>query len=133
MWNNLFKLTVVSYIWKRYRHTLIAIPVLLIYLWLVNLIHYDVIAYAKLQNQTGWLGWTFLVKWVFILLGIAVFVAVHANGRQARPEDNKGSIESSGSTGSAKGAEPTDAFDAIRKKDKLRSKADVILEKKSKP
>ncbi|MGH1485617.1 MAG: hypothetical protein ACRBCI_05300 [Cellvibrionaceae bacterium] len=124
MWNNLLKLTVISYIWKRYRHTLIAVPILLLYLWLINLIHHDVIAYAKLQNETSWLGWTFLIKWMFVFLGIAVFVIVHVNGRQINPNADKTP------NGSQENVQTTDVFDAVRKKDKLRSKADVILGKK---
>ena len=134
MWNNLLKLTLVSWVWQRYRRTIIALPLLLLYFWLVNLIHGDVIAYAQLNNDTAWLGWTFVIKWLFILLGIAGFVLLHIIGKPppAAAPTLKQKMQPPPEPPPAS-AEDHDRFDAIRRKQKLRSRAEVILETKQRP
>ena len=132
MWNNLLKITLVSYIWKRYRRTLIALPLLLLYFWLINLIHHDYLAYSELNDSQVGIGISFVIKWILIFIGIFIFVFIHfANGnRSARTDGTNGgpSIKPD----KLDTASSSDAFDAIRKKDKLRSKAEVILDKKPK-
>ena len=141
MWNNLLKLTVVSWIWNRYRRTIIALPLLLLYVWLVNLIHDDVIAYATLNNDPSWLGWTFFLKWLFVLLGVGVFVMIHISGRQVQPEEldslkvkmQSEPVSKTNKEDAASHTEPaseSDGFEAIRHKNKLRSRADFILQNK---
>lgn len=133
MWNNLFKITLASYIWKRYRRTLIATPLLLLYFWVVNVIHHDIIAYATLNNDTSWLAWSFLAKWLVILLGVVVFL--YFTTKSPAEEKPKASLkEKMASTDSSieelkSGGEGEDVFERIRKKDKLRSKADMVIEK----
>lgn len=146
MWNNLLKITLVSYIWKRYRRTLIALPLLLLYFWFVNLVHHDIIAYATLNDDTAWLGWSFLLKWLFILLGVTFFVFVHIS---AKPVDEdllnpsfkkslKESLKEKFRTEKITESEAfissdvEDIFERIRNKKSLRSKADVVLEKNKK-
>lgn len=140
MWNNLLKLTLVSYVWKRYRRTLIALPVLLLYFWFVNLVHHDIIAYATLNKDTSWLGWSFLVKWLFILLGVVVFVLIHLKAKPEQSDklisplkhafkESKSQQKATGKNLAEEGITETDAFERIRKKDKLRSKADIVIEK----
>ncbi|MGH1440004.1 MAG: hypothetical protein ACRBBR_07850 [Cellvibrionaceae bacterium] len=143
MWNNLLKITLVSYLWKRYKRTIIALPLLLLYFWFVNLVHHDIIAYATLNNDTSWLGWTFLVKWLFILLGVAVFVFIHATAKtvgESRLADSlrggvKGNLKDKPKESALEDPDPLspeteDVFDRIRHKKSLRSKADVVLEKR---
>lgn len=124
MWNSLLKLSVVSYVWKRYRRTLIGFPLLLLYFWGVGLIHEDFIAYITLDGGKQGVAWSFIVKWLLILAGIVVFILLHLNGvvTSAHSTDN---VEPP----SVDDVEQ-DAFSRIRKKDKLRSKADVILARK---
>jgi uncharacterized protein involved in cysteine biosynthesis len=137
MWNNLLKLTVVSYVWKRHKKTLIALPILLIYFWIVNLIHHDVIAFATLKESTQWLGWSFLIKWIFILLGVLVFIYIHISST-ANPADSLSSTpenkvkRSKKSQHSDSDSPEKDPFQNIRQKTKLRTKAEIILEEKDK-
>jgi len=139
MWNNLLKITLVSYLWKRYKRTIIALPLLLLYFWFVNLVHHDIIAYATLNNDTDWLGWSFLVKWLFILLGIAVFAFIHATAKtvgESRLTDSlQHSLKDKLKGSKSEENEPLspqaeDVFDRIRTKKSLRSKADVVLAKR---
>ena len=126
MWNNLLKLTLASYIWKRYRRTLIALPLLLLYFWLINLVHQDYLAYSQLNDSQVGVGLSFVVKWILIFIGIFTFIFIHfTNGANRSSADNMQTSKSDLGSDS-------DAFDAIRQKDKLRSRADVILDKKPK-
>ncbi len=139
MWKSLLKLSVVSYIWKRYKRTLIAFPLLLLYFWGVGLVHEDFISYATLEGDKQGVGWSFLIKWLLILVGIAVFIAIHLAGDS---DDNnhekesfahsKGNSKSYSKNKSKNSQEEFDAFSNIRNKDKLRTKADVILERGNK-
>lgn len=134
MWNNLLKISVVTYIWRRHKRTLIALPALLLYFWMVNLIHVDVITYAKLKGQTTWLAWTFLIKWLFIFIGIAIFIVIHLNAKAAEQTDVSSAVggRKNPKTEKAVDADEIDAFAAIRAKDKLRSRADMIIDKHKK-
>jgi len=151
MWNNLLKITLVSYLWKRYKRTIIALPLLLLYFWFVNLVHHDIIAYATLNNDTSWLAWSFLVKWLFILVGVAVFVFIHVtakttnesrlsdvmqhNLKDSLSDNLKNSLKDKLKNSALKESgsltpEAEEVFDRIRNKKSLRSKADVVLEKR---
>jgi len=131
MWKSLLKLSVVSYVWKRYKRTLVAFPLLLVYFWGVGLVHEDFISYVSLEGDNQGVGWSFLIKWLLILVGIVVFIAIHLAGD---PDENKHEKESfTHSQANTKNTrEEFDAFSNIRNKGKLRSKADVILEKGNK-
>jgi len=139
MWNNLLKITLVSFVWKRYKRTIIAFPLLLLYFWLVNLVHHDIIAYATLKNDTDWLGWSFLVKWLFILSGVVVFVLVHVSSKaenesqleESLKEKLKKSKQEQPDTTPLQNISPEldGMFERIRNKKSLRSKADIVIEK----
>lgn len=143
MWNNLLKITLVSYLWKRYKRTIVALPLLLLYFWFVNLVHHDIIAYTTLNDDTSWLAWSFLVKWLFILVGVAVFVFIHVTAKSTNENrlsdimqrNSKDNLKDSLKNNASKESEPLspeaeDVFDRIRSKKSLRSKADVVLEKR---
>ncbi|MFT6389506.1 MAG: hypothetical protein ACJAUP_002899 [Cellvibrionaceae bacterium] len=135
MWHNLIKITLVSCVWRRYKRTIIALPLLLLYFWLVNLVHHDIIAYATLNNDTDWLAWSFLFKWLFILLGVAVFALVHAGAKIEGERQLENSLKeklkkSEQEQPNTVSPELDGMFDRIRNKKSLRSKADIVLEKR---
>ena len=134
MWNNLLKISLLSYIWKRYKKTVILLPALLIYFWVIGLAHDDYLAYAKLQNQTQWLGVSFFIKWLLLLVGVGVFVALHLSGKSSSDalEREASSVDqtSDSITQEQFTSEINDSFERIRQKDSLRSKADTILKTK---
>ncbi|MEO0442379.1 MAG: hypothetical protein AAFZ92_01365 [Pseudomonadota bacterium] len=131
MWNNLLKLTLASYVWKRYRRTLIALPVLLIYFWLVNLIHNDYLAYAELDDSQMGVGLSFVIKWVLVFIGFIIFIIIHFTGGSRNSGEHKQVQPGDQGYGTGASASHADASDAIRQKQKLRSRADMILEKNS--
>lgn len=134
MWNNLLKITVVSFLWKRYKRTVIALPLLLLFFWVVGLVHQDYLRYAELQGYDQWIGLSFILKWLLMLLAVAVFIYVHLK------QDSEASVLDSAKANHFSADQPASAgrktstidtaFDNIRRKEKLKSKADKVIEDK---
>lgn len=134
MWNSLLKISVISYIWKRYKRTLISLPLLLVYFWLISLIHQDFLTFVELNDTKQWIGLSFLVKWVFVLLGIVVFIIFHLKDNQSENSNSYTQFEKkpSNKKTDASNAQDSDPFQTIRQKETLSSKAEKIIQKKSK-
>lgn len=135
MWNNLLKLSLVSYIWRRYKKTVILLPVLLVYFWVVGLAHDDYLAYAQLQQNNQWVGASFLVKWLLLLGGVGCFVLLHLSDRSnnaVEPDIDPNMVEKAPAAAKEELFTPdiNDSFARIREKRALSSKADVILKSK---
>ena len=83
MFNNLLRLTFVSYIWKRYRRLIVSTLLLFAYYWLVGKLHGDYILYSELtakdatENATpssqAHLGYSFIIKWLALILGGVIY------------------------------------------------------------
>lgn len=135
MWNNLLKLSLVSYIWRRYKKTVILLPALLLYFWVVGLAHDDYLAYAQLQQDKQWVGASFMVKWLLLIGGVVLFVFAHLSdksGKEVPPDIDPDMLEKAPMAAKEELFTPdiNDSFDRIREKQSLSSKADVILQSK---
>ena len=122
MIKNLFRLTVLSYVWTRYKFLISSTLLLFAYFWLVGEVHEDFVEFIGLNNDTQHLGVSFLVKWLALILGALLYIALNSRRRG-----------STASTRKSTGAEPKtseDPFESIRKKDKLKSAADFVVERK---
>jgi len=135
MWNNLLKLSLVSYIWRRYKKTVILLPALLLYFWVVGLAHDDYLAFAQLQQSNQWVGVSFMVKWLLLAAGVGVFIYLHLSAKAVEEEPiNIDTDIVDNAPVAAKEVlftqDINDSFDRIREKKSLQSKADVILKSK---
>jgi hypothetical protein len=122
MIKNLFRLTVLSYVWARYKFVITSTLLLFAYFWLVAEVHEDFVEFIGLNNDTQYLGVSFLVKWLALILGTLVYFALNGRRRRASAIARKPSQ-----------AEPEtaeDPFESIRQKDRLRSAADFVVERK---
>lgn len=142
MIKNLLRITVLSYIWKRYKIIIVSTLCLFAYFWLVGKLHADFVGYSELNGDKEYLGLSFVIKWLAFLVGFLIYLALSTWYRT--PEKNKhnnlstplnGGLESRKKLiekSTEKSSEPNrpDPFDEIRKKGKLRSKSDLIIEKK---
>ena len=142
MIKNLFRITLISFIWKRYAAIIVTTLSLFIYFWLVGKLHEDFVAYSELNNSQEYLGLSFIVKWAAFLVGVIVYLLL--NTRYRSPESfqdtsKTGFYDELKSSQNNKMVElPTrkkdfesgaiDPFENIRKKEKLRSMADFIIE-----
>lgn len=127
MFKQIFRLTFVTFIWKQYKRTIVSTIALLIFLWLVNFAHAEYLSFAEFQAGKTHIGLSFFIKWMLLILGVLIYLAYSL----LRPKYRKktGSIKKQRHESIAK----EDPFALIREKKKLRSRADIMLEKQGKP
>jgi len=124
MFKQVFRLTFVTFIWKHYKRLIVSTALLFAYLWFVGYAHAEYLQYAN-QDQNVSVGQSFFIKWIALILGVAVYLLFHflSPSRKQKKESAK-PIEAH----EPKPGEP-DPFDAIREKDSLRSRAEIVLDK----
>ncbi len=132
MFKQFFRLTVVAYIWKRYKTIIISTLVLFIFFWVVSQLHADYVSYGDLNHDKQYIGLSFVIKWIAFVAGLVVYFLVNSWAFRSSKRNNAKNNASKKST--AKGqrnalvVDQNDPFAEIRKKDKLRSRADMIIE-----
>ena len=120
----------VTFIWRRYRKVIIAIFLLFLSYFLITLIHNDYVDYVRNSTNTAFLGLSYALKWLAMLLSTVIFYFYSTR--------NKKSKISNDDIRNLKKAKPTentdsayiDPFEKIRQKEKLKGKVDTILEGK---
>ena len=122
MIKNLFRLTVLSYVWTRYKFVITSTLLLFAYFWLVGEVHKDFVEFIGLNNDTEHLGVSFLVKWLALMLGVLVYFALNRRRRGSSATDSRPTQTAPETS--------EDPFEAIRTKDKLKSAADFVVERK---
>ncbi len=151
MIKNLFRITLASYIWKQYKAIIISTLILFVYFWLVGKLHADFISYSELNNDKRYIGASFIVKWLLFIFGVIFYFFVNvrysdSKGNKQGKEDKYGkeNPESSINTfginknnspdlqSNTKSPTSKDPFEEIRRKNKLKSSADIIIEKNKK-
>jgi hypothetical protein len=93
--------------------------------------------YVETQNDDRLAGQSFLVKWAALLLGVFIYTAYHwlraARLRSRKNKDSDIKLNKVGKinsfTDSPDGEE--DPFHALRSKEKLRSRAEIMIEKEN--
>ena len=63
MMNQIFRITFVTFIYKRYKQTILSTALLLLVLWLIEKIHQDFVSYSQLNEDTSYLALSFGIKW----------------------------------------------------------------------
>ena len=124
MFKQLFKLTFITLVWSRYKPVIVSTFLLFIFFWLTHKVHADFLTYSELQNSDDNIGLSFIIKWLVLIAGIFLyFIYNHLAGKPRKSKTKNKRTEK---------ADKNDPFAEIRQKDKLRSKADFIVEKKNK-
>lgn len=113
-------------IWRRYRRLFIAVGLLIISYFLVSLLHNDFLDYVKNSGNDNFLGASYVVKWLVLLVVTLVFYFLIGARKEAKP-DNVHKPPTPASRPTTQTDKP-DPFDAIRHKKKLRGRADQYLE-----
>ena len=132
MFNQLLRLSFITFIWKRYKRLIVSTVLLLLFFWLVSLVHQDYSQYAQLNDDKQYLGISFLFKW--LLYGVAVVSYVYFNGlagnsAKTGQQDLPVATKKVDPPQSSK-AQTSDPFEHLRHKERLKSKADQIIDKK---
>ncbi|NTS78578.1 hypothetical protein HR060_17175 [Catenovulum sp. SM1970] len=135
MFNKFLNLTLVHYIWRRYKTRIVSTVVFVGFCLLVNLLHQDYIQYSQLHSEKSDLGLSFIFKWGTLVLGFVVYCylnrATHAkqnyqkNENKGKQTENRMKLDDCEQQNHQK----PDPFSALRTKEKLRSKADLLIDK----
>ncbi len=64
MMNQIFRITFVTFIYKRYKQTILSSALLLLVLWLIEKVHQDFVSYSQLNEDTSYLALSFGLKWL---------------------------------------------------------------------
>ncbi len=137
MIKNLVRFTVIAYVWRRYKTIIISTVTLFAYFWLVNLIHSDFIELSQLKNDSTYLGTSYAIKWLALLTGVSIYLSANSwIGKQSKSNQNTDTLlNMKHSSQPNRNPEENnrildnqDPFSEIRKKKKLRSNADFIIE-----
>lgn len=136
MFKQIFRIAFVNLIWKQYKAIIISTVVLFAYLWLIGSVHSDYLSYAKLQADKSLAGRSFLLKWAALSSGVLLYIAYHVL-RGSRRKRNATAAKSNALSGTLvnRTSEETnsnspDPFAAIRSKKKLRTRAEIALDRK---
>lgn len=126
MLKNIVRLSALGFIWARYKTVIISTCALFGYFWLVASLHRDYLEFAHLNDDISYIGLSFILKWLAFIVGVIIYLMF--NGRNRQPK----SVAIDPAPTSAQ-QENKDPFDNIRHKDKLRSAADLVIDKGSNP
>jgi len=120
-----FRLTFITFVWKKYKRIIVSTTVLFATLWLIGFIHDEYLEFAKLHNDTN-LGLSFMLKWVALLGSVAIYLIYNFVGSR-KQKKSKGQTEIPDTADDA-----DDPFAEIRVRKTLRSKAEMIIEEEGK-
>jgi hypothetical protein len=158
--NKIINIILSGLLWRKYKFFIISLILLVAFIFVVGQVHDDYLRYNELQENPTNIGLSFAVKWTVWALSICVFLACNhlfnkykKQQKQAESEQSNSALkkimkwkasfssDSQSDTDEKAPVEPAkkaskkaktspDAFATIRKKKKLRSYADLIIEQK---
>lgn len=122
MFKQVFRLTFITFVWKKYKRIIVSTTVLFASLWLIGFIHDEYLEFAKLHNDSN-LGLSFMLKWLALLSTVAIYLIYNYMGSR-KEKISKKKVQEAVSDDSA-----DDPFADIRTRKKLRSRAEMIIDK----
>ena len=126
--------TMLVTIWRRYGKALRLLPLVIVLLFLISMLHSDYVQYVRVSEDRKYLPWSFIIKWLLIISVIAVywrFVLLVIRGGPKDPLSlKKREGKKAYQNDSDLDAQRNDPFKNIREKKQLRSKADLLIQKK---
>lgn len=130
MFKQVFRLTFVTFIWKHYKRIILSTVLLFACLWFIGYAHSEYLNFAKQQENTN-VEQSFFFKWAAQIIGVAGYLLFHflmpsRKQLKAKDKDKKKPI----TVEPPLPGEP-DPFDTIRQKQKLRSRAEMMIDKNS--
>jgi len=100
---------------------------LLAYILLVGSIHSEYITVKQLKAETDISGISFIYKWLAYTIGVVTYFAYHFFRTPSSPKEDLNEKAKQANIDAK--SDESDPFAAIRKMDKLRSRADFIEQK----
>lgn len=138
MFQQMVRLTIAATIWRKYKQSILSLLALIGFWLVLNFIHQDYLAYAQLDpiaNQS-YIAYSYLAKWLLILGSGAGFVWFVNKPVVTQDNQSLNSVLKTKTPNTPAKQEPStsdvDPFANIRKRKKLRSEADFVLEQADK-
>lgn len=128
MFKQLFRLTFVTFIWKQYKRLIVSTLLLFSYLWFVGFAHGEYLNFASRQAEQNAIGLSFFIKWGAMIFGVVSYFAYYFFASRLR--STKSIAKSDNKQNQDFSADQDDPFDHIRNKEKLRSRAEIVMDKK---
>ncbi|WP_371195542.1 hypothetical protein [Glaciecola sp. SC05] len=149
--NKLINIVLSGLLWRKYKFLLVSLIALIAFVFLVGQIHQDYLSYAQ-STANASVGLSFAVKWLVWAVAIFVFLGANhwVNKRKQKQSDleeknsalqriinwkNRNKLNSTEAPAKQPSEERSkaseDPFAELRTKDKLRTYADLIIEKKN--
>ncbi len=118
-----FRVAFVALIWKQYKASIISTLLLIAFLLIVSNVHQDYLAALPAEEVDPL---TFVYKWLAYAGGIVIFILFHVLRARIKPEkeSTKDKIAESKELTNT----DDDPFAQIRARDKLRSRADFLMD-----
>ena len=132
MINQLLRLSFITFIWKRYKALIISTLLLLLFFWIVALVHQDYSQYAQLNEDKQYLGLSFLLKWLFYGLAVSGYIYYNWLAGSTKPQqpNSPSTTTKEASSRAPLDSNKNDPFEHLRNKKQLKSKADQVIDKK---
>jgi len=133
MLQRIFTWTILAAIWKRYGRVLKVLPLLLAGIFIISFIHTDYVRYVEVSENQALLHWSFVIKWGLILAVVAwywYFVRTSLSTKKHKLNDSVMAKSDAKNNRQASDEQKSDPFSEIRTKTKLRTRAEIMLEKK---
>ena len=132
MFKQAFRLTFITFIWKQYKSVIVSTFFLFLFLWVVGFAHQEYLDFAQNNAEKSSVAGSFFIKWGAMLVGIFSYFAYHYFRSRKSPRAGVANFINAGS-GTESSEVDTDSKDDpfyhIRRKDKLRSRAEIMIEK----
>ena len=122
MFKQAFRLTFITFVWKKYKRIIVSTTVLFASLWLIGFIHNEYLEFAKVHNDSN-LGLSFVLKWLALLGSVVIYLLYNYMGSKKEKTSKKKMDEPISTT------DADDPFAEIRARKKLRSRAEMIIDK----
>ncbi len=128
MFKQVFRVAFITLIWKQYKGSIISTLLLIAYLFIVSSIHRDYLLAAGDEAEKI----TFVYKWLAYLVGVIAFCTFHwIRSKFSQTLDETSQENTKAQIEKYRAMENTsdDPFAEIRTREKLRSRADFLMEK----
>ena len=155
--NKLINIILSGLLWRQYKFLIVSLLLLIVVIFIVGEVHEDYLAFAQTSEEDAQVGLSFMLKWGVWLLAIGIFlfanhlVNARKNKEKALSASNKSLLNilqfnrgkkpfnkaekqtDNAQTHTGKNVETeNDPFAHLRNKKKLRSYADLVIEKHDK-
>jgi hypothetical protein len=128
MFNQILKITLFTTIWFWLKPRWRSLLAFTVYVLFVHYLHREYLDYVEISGDQGFLVWSYVLKWVLLVSGLATYLIFGGIGVKAPPTKRPPRDQNETATDPSTSNED-DGFDFLREKKHLQSQADKLIEK----